>query len=348
MLDRSIGFDPDDRTARPLGARQRGFIALAEGFAALGHRVEARRAGGADLDLNGVAWRQIDSDAAPFDGLGMDRVLAWRDPVLLAHSSIVRGAGCWLWFDGDVALLDDAGARLTMLSHKARLFFPDKRQKSAFADDLAIAARVTAPGACPAFVAAGQDHTGFAARQPVAVTVAGWQDGLVDIIATWNDHVLRGTDDTVLEVYSADLCDALAGLESPVSDAVADLVRDSLGKGVRVCKPMAEQDMATRIAGARAWLHHGKGKGKGATAHDHVGQWLCDALAAGTPVVSFGGIANDRLENGRTGYIVPDAPAYGNVVTQLLGDKTFFDSLSAAACKDVRVWQDVAADLEKF
>ena len=92
MLDQSIGFDPKDREARPLGTAQRAFIALAEALVARGQQVEARRNGGIDRDMHGVAWRQLDAELPPFGGDAVDTVIVWRDPALLSHASVPAGA----------------------------------------------------------------------------------------------------------------------------------------------------------------------------------------------------------------------------------------------------------------
>ena len=105
---------------------------------------------------------------------------------------------------------------------------------------------------------------------------------------------------------------------------------------------MSERRMAQRMAQARAFLHHGK------FGRDYVGQWIYDALSVGTPVVSYGGIAKVRIENGQTGYIVPDEAAYGNLVVQLLGDDAFFTRQSEAARNSRREWAAMAAELEKL
>ncbi len=345
MLDRSIGFDPEDVVSRPLGARQRGFIALAEAFATRGHEVVARRADGARTTLNKVRWELLADDEKPAFGDALpDRILAWRDPLLLDSRPVANDGQRWLWYDGGLARLDDNGCRMALLSSLARLIFTDPVQQDKYHNDLGFVPRLIAPGACRTFVAAGNDHIAVADRAPVAITVAGWNDGLDELVRIWCEEIAVKPTDARLEIYSAALADALAGYESDVPDALVDLVRDALSDGVRVCTPLHEHEMANRMAKARVFLHHGAVKNR----VDHAGMWLCDALAAGTPVVSFGGVANARIANGRNGYIVPDAAAYGNLVAQMLGDDAFFAAQSEAARNGRREWLNVAADLEKL
>jgi glycosyltransferase involved in cell wall biosynthesis len=344
MLDRSIGFDPTDISVRPLGARQRGFIALAEAFAARGDEVVARRFDGAYVRHNGVTWGQLDDAVPPFGDALPDRILAWRDPGLLDDRPVASDGQRWLWYDGDVRKLDENAARMSLLMSHARLIFTDTAQQDRYNNDLGFIPRMVAPGACPSFVAAGNRHIAIADRVPVAVTVTGWKDGLDHLIRIWCDALPAREDDMQLEIYSAVLFDALKGEETRLPDALVDLAREAISHGVRVRMPLCETDMAEKIASARAFLHYGKGSG----ARDHAGTWLCDALAAGTPVVSFGGIAHARVENGRTGYIVPDDAAYGNLTAQLLKDNGFFAGQSEAARARHREWLNVAADLEKL
>ncbi|OSQ49588.1 hypothetical protein TALK_04470 [Thalassospira alkalitolerans] len=342
MLDRSIGFDPKDREARPLGSRQRGFIALAEALVARGHKVEARRNGGIDLDHNAVAWRQLDSAMPPFGGDPVDRVLVWRDAELLRHPSIPDGVDCWLWFDGLAPELNADKARLALLETGALVIFVHEDQGKAFDGETAKRPVVIAPGACPAFAMASNMHWAFESRDDLAVTVANSKTGIAQIIRIWSAYVAPKAPDAVLEIYAADLFSAMAGETDDVSDELVDMVRENIDKGVRVCRPMPEGDMAERVANARVFLHHGK------YGHDQVGQWICDAQAAATPVVSYGGVAKARVENGKTGYIVPDETAYGNLVTQLLSDRQIFASQSEAARSSRREWLDVAGALEKL
>ncbi|OSQ38371.1 hypothetical protein TMES_10955 [Thalassospira mesophila] len=344
MLDRSIGFEPDDVTARPLGARQRGFIALAEAFVARGHDVVARRSSGAYVTHNGVRWGLLDDGAPAFGDALPDRILAWRDPLLLDNRPVAEDGLRWLWYDGDVLRLDQNDARMALLSSLARLVFTDPRQREHYHNDLGFIPRMIAPGACPAFVAAGNNHIAVDTREPVAISVAGWKDGIDALIRVWCDEMPVKPANARFEIYSAALSNALAGLDSPVPDVLVNLVRDAMSDGVRICMPLAENEMAEKIATARVFMHHGTTK----TTRDHAGTWLCDALAAGTPVVSFGGVAEARVDNGRNGYIVPDDAAYGNLVAQMLGDDAFFAGQSEAARNGRREWLNVAADLEKI
>jgi hypothetical protein len=247
MLDRSIGFDPDDITARPLGARQRSFIALAEAFVGRGHDVVARRSGGTYVTYHGVRWGLLDDSAPAFGAQLPDRILAWRDPLLLDDRPVAGDGQRWLWFDGDVARLDQNDARMALLSSLARLIFTDPRQRDRYHNDLGFIPRMIAPGACPAFVAAGNDHLSVNAREPVAISVAGWNDGIDHLIRIWCDEIAVKPVNARFEIYSAALSHALAGQESSVPDVLVNLVRDALSDGVRVCMPLAESEMAAMV-----------------------------------------------------------------------------------------------------
>jgi hypothetical protein len=185
-------------------------------------------------------------------------------------------------------------------------------------------------------------HWAFESRDELAVTVANSKTGIAQIVRIWDAYVAPKAPNAILEVYAHDLFSAMAGENDEVSDAVLDLVRGAIDKGVRVYHPKPETEMAETVANARAFLHHGK------YGTDYAGQWIVDALGAATPVVSYGGIAKNRLEDGKTGYIVPDESAYGNITSQLLTDRAFFTSQSEAARNDRREWIHVAGELEKL
>ncbi|HBU97381.1 glycosyltransferase [Thalassospira lucentensis] len=342
MLDHSIGFDPKDREARPLGTTQRAFIALAEALVARGHKVEARRNGGIDKDMHGVAWRQLDAELPPFGGDAVDTVIAWRDPALLSHASIPADAKTILWFDGDPTKLNADDLRLVLHDKEVQIVFTDDAQKKGFETDLVKKPIVVKPGAVTAFTMASNMHWAFESREEVAVTVANTTTGIAQIVRIWEAYVAPKAPKAILEIYAYDLFMAMAGENDQVSDDIVDLVRSAIDKGVRVLHPKPEGDMAETVANARAFLHHGK------YGTDYAGQWIVDALGAATPVVSYGGIAKTRVEDGKTGYIVPDEAAYGNITWQLLTDRSFFSTQSEAARNDRREWIHVAGELEKI
>ena len=342
MLDQSIGFDPKDREARPLGTCQRAFIALAESLVARGHKVEARRNGGIDKDMHGVAWRQLEAELPPFGGDAVNTVIVWRDPALLNHASVPEDANIVFWFDGDPARLNADDVRLVLQEKKVQVIFTDDAQASAFDAELAQKPVVVKPGATTSFVMASNMHWAFESRDELAVTVANSSTGIAQIIRIWETYVAPKAPNAILEVYAYDLFSAMAGENDSVSEDLLDMVRSAIDKGVRVHHPKPEADMAETVANARAFLHHGK------YGTDYVGQWLVDALGAATPVVSYGGIAKSRVEDGKTGYIVPDEAAFGNITTQLLTDRSFFASQSEAARNDRREWIHVAGELEKL
>ena len=138
MLDHSIGFDPKDREARPLGTCQRAFISLAESLVARGHKVEARRNGGIDKDMHGVAWRQLDAELPPFGGDAANTVIVWRDPELLKHASVPDRATIILWFDGDPERLNADDIRLVLQEKKVQVVFNDDGQAKGFAAEMGV------------------------------------------------------------------------------------------------------------------------------------------------------------------------------------------------------------------
>ncbi len=253
-----------------------------------------------------------------------------------------EGATVALWFDGDPARLNADDVRLVLQEKKVQVIFTDDAQAKAFDADLAKKPIVVKPGATTSFVMASNMHWAFESRDELAVTVANSSTGIAQIIRIWETYVAPKAPNAMLEVYAYDLFSAMAGENDSVSDDLLDMVRSAIDKGVRVHHPKPEADMAETVSNARAFLHHGK------YGTDHVGQWIVDALGAATPVVSYGGIAKSRVEDGKTGYIVPDEAAFGNITSQLLTDRSFFASQSEAARNDRREWIHVAGELEKL
>ncbi|MCC9620201.1 glycosyltransferase family 1 protein [Thalassospira sp. MA62] len=342
MLDHSIGFDPKDREVLPLGTTQRAFIALAEALVARGHQVEARRNGGIAKDMHGVAWRLLDATLPPFGGDGVDTVIVWRDPHLLNHASIPENAKVVLWFDGDPTLLGEDEIHLAIQEKTVQVVFTDEAQLAALDMELTKKPMVVAPAATTSFVMASNMHWAFESRDERAVTVANTKTGLAQIVRIWDAYVAPKAPDAVLEVYAYDIYTAIAGQNESVSSDVVDMIAAAMSKGIKILHPKPEKEMADIVANSRAFLHHGK------YGSDHAGQWIVDALGAATPVVSYGGIARSRVEDGKTGYIVPDEAAYGNITCQLLTDRDFFTSQSEATRNERREWIHVAGELEKL
>ena len=261
---------------------------------------------------------------------------------MLSHASIPVDAKTILWFDGDPVKLNADDLRLVLHDKEVQIVFTDDAQKKGFEADLVKKPIVVKPGAVTAFTMASNMHWAFESREEVAVTVANTTTGIAQIVRIWEAYVAPKAPKAILEIYAYDLFMAMAGENDQVSDDIVDLVRSAIDKGVRVLHPKPEGDMAETVANARAFLHHGK------YGTDYAGQWIVDALGAATPVVSYGGIAKTRVEDGKTGYIVPDEAAYGNITWQLLTDRSFFSTQSEAARNDRREWIHVAGELEKI
>lgn len=58
----------------------------------------------------------------------------------------------------------------------------------------------------------------------------------------------------------------------------------------------------------------------------------------------------ERIANGQTGYVVPDADAFANVALQILGDDGVYTSLNEEACRPTRrrTWTMAADELNSF
>jgi glycosyltransferase involved in cell wall biosynthesis len=78
---------------------------------------------------------------------------------------------------------------------------------------------------------------------------------------------------------------------------------------------------------------------------------LGESQAAGLPAVArpLGGTP-ERIANGQTGYIVPDADAFANVTLQILKDDGVYTSLHEEAVQIARrrPWATAAEELDGF
>jgi glycosyltransferase involved in cell wall biosynthesis len=78
---------------------------------------------------------------------------------------------------------------------------------------------------------------------------------------------------------------------------------------------------------------------------DYACWTLRDSQAAGLPAVgrAVGGV-EDAIDNGQTGFVVPDEDAFANVALQILTDDGVYTSLhaAAAAVERRRTWATAA------
>ena len=359
--DSPLQYDGYTSLRRAIGGAEKAVGGLASALAARGHEVKvinrttyAHMADGAYYTPFGDSWAPKAADV----------VIAMRKPALLGHLRTVKhrllcvtGAPDYLSADANTPLWE---------SFRPGLIFISDLQRRGYKG--ALRSIVLNPGVRSAFyeppiVQEPDPHEEalnpelYAARQavleaiptgppaPYAIVTSHPQHGLSWLIDLWATRIQPAMPAARLAIYSASL--AKAQQSGEVAAELAPIfaqVKAAADKNVIIAEPMSDDGMAAVFRTARVHLYPGHQQ-------DFACWTLAESQAAGLPAVAraLGG-TSERIANGQTGFIVPDADAFANVVLQILGDDGVYTSLheEAAQITRVRTWQAAAEELDAF
>lgn len=354
MFDDSIPYDGFTAATKPLGGAEKAFASLAGALAKSSHSVTVINKCKHALMAEGARWRPLDSGSRPAEA---DVLIALRNPDLLG--GVRRVDTRILWVVGDPKYLGNAQNADLLASYAPRLLFLTEHQAAAYGGRLS--AVVTPPGVNKAFFLERKDidpypdanHPAIPLDEPEkeeepegpppphAIVTTHPLHGLSNILELWRDRIHTVLPEAKLTVYSAVLTKGLADDEVPEAiGPVLDLVKSCAEVNVEVSAPKGDRAMADAYRQSRVHLYPGHAK-------DYVCWTLRDSQAAGVPAVtrSLGGV-EDVVENGTTGFIVPDDDAFANVALQLLTDDGVYTSFhNAAAAVERRKTWSTAADI---
>jgi glycosyltransferase involved in cell wall biosynthesis len=338
MFDDSVPFDGFTAATKPLGGAEKAFAALAGALAKGGHSVTAINRCKHALMADGARWRPLDGNR-PTEA---DVLIALRDPELLG--GIRRVDTRVLWVPGDPKYLGNAHNADLLASYAPRLLFLTERQASIYGGRLS--AVVAPPGVSKLFLPERKEidpypdanHPAILLDEPEtqeepegpppphAIVTTHPLHGLTSILELWRDRIHPEKTDAKLTVYSAVLTKGLAGESVPEGIApVLDLIKTCKTVNVDVSAPKGDRTMADSYRRSRVHLYPGHAK-------DFACWTLRDSQAVGVPAVarSLGGV-EDVVDNGKSGFIVPDDDALVNVTLQLLSDDGVYASFHEAA-----------------
>jgi glycosyltransferase involved in cell wall biosynthesis len=376
--DSTLAYDGYTPLRRPVGGPEKAVAALATALAERGHEVKV---------INRVTYAHM-ADGAYYVPFGdhmipkaADVLIALRKPLLLGtlraatHRLLwVMGGPEYLTAEAHAPLWDSFNASLLFLGENQKrgykgsvrnrtiapgvrnIYFekpatpsfgvhqPDPRDETYGydpADDVALKAAEEAA----AQAAANPEPAGYRPPPPHAVVTTHPLQGLGWLIDVWTRLIHPQMPAARLSVYSAVLTKGLSGEEIPITIIpVLEQVKAAAGANVVVVAPLNDEGMADVYRTSRVHLYPGD-------TQDYACWTLSESQAAGLPAVarSLGG-ADERLDNGSTGFIVPDAEAFANVTLQILGNDAVHENFSTAAADPVRrrPWALAAQELESF
>jgi hypothetical protein len=359
--DSPLQYDGYTNLRRAIGGAEKAVGGLASALAERGHEVKvinrttyAHMADGAYYTPFGDSWAPKAADV----------VIAMRKPALLGHLRTVKHR--LLWVTGVPDYLSAAANTPLWDSFNPGLLFLSDLQRRAYKGKLRSA--VITPGVRSAYfetplVQEPDPHEEalnpelFFARQavldampkgppgPNAIVTSHPLHGLSWLIDLWCTRIQPAMPAARLSIFSASLSKAQRGED--IAEDLAPVfaqVQAAADKNVAIAEPISDDGMAAVYRTARVHLYPGHQQ-------DFACWTLSESQSTGLPAVarSLGGTV-ERIANGQTGYIVPDADAFANVALQILGDDGVYTSLSeeASLITRRRTWQAAAEELDNF
>lgn len=333
MTDDSVPFDGYTSGHQPLGGAEKAFAALASAFAMRGHEVRAFNRCRFKMTIEGAKWEPWDQ----LRPLEADLLIAWRKPGLL--TAVRQAAKRFLWVAAPGGYLERPKNRELIEATGARLLFQSKAHKATFKPWTDALPVVAAPGVRSEYQAEAAIEP---AAPPLAVATTHPLHGLDWLLDLW-PKIRAKVPEGRLALYSAVLDKGRQGGEvdgtiRPILDKALSLA----GSGVYIERPVGDIDMPGIWRKARVHLFPGH-------ADDWLASTLMESQASGIPAVARPlGVAPERLIDGQTGHLVPDAEAFANVAAELMNNEALFWSMSrdAKLHQASRGWDAVAGEIE--
>jgi glycosyltransferase involved in cell wall biosynthesis len=352
LIDDSIAFDGYTSARRPLGGAEKAFASLGGALVKRGHSVTVLNRIQYPTWCEGAKWRPLDDPQLTTEA---DVVIAFRKPGLLG--TVRQAKQRLLWVVGAADYLNAKGVTDFFESLDPKVVFATAAQKLSYKGNSPTA--VIAPGVRNTFYepptnemeplhevgveSEAQPPAAPTIPPPHAVVTTHPQQGLAWLIDIWTKIIHPQMPQARLAVYSAALHKGTKGEEiAPELKPVLELVQSVANKNVVIVEPRSDRGMADDYRASRVHLYP--------SFSQDIACWtLQESQATGLPAVArMVGGAPDHIINGETGFLVPDAMAFGNVALQILGDDALYRRMNeaAGAVARRRTWDMVAADFD--
>ena len=327
MADDGIAFDGATPDHAPLGGAEGAFVALAEGFAALGHRVEVRNRCVAPLQRNGVGWAPLAQGMPEEAGL----YIANRGNRLIG---LVRRAERRIfWIHNPGRYLKKPRYIAALLRHWP-VIVTTGRYHAASVPWWMPGGRADIPYGLPEVFRRARPER--APPPPRAIFTSNPLRGLAWLLALWEREIFPALPQAELHLYCG--AEVYGGAKAAEISAVLARADALVDKGVRRHAPLPRDKLIEVLEASRVMLYRGD-----------VGETFClavaEAQALGVPaVVQPLGAVGERVIDGETGVVAPDEASFVRAALALLGDDALWRRQHGAALQRQKgaSWQDVA------
>ncbi len=329
LVDDSLPFDASTSASQPLGGAEKSFAALPGALVRRGHTVRVFNRCHWGLESEGARWETLDS-ATRFSPT--DVLIAFRKPALLEF--VRQAQRRVLWTTAPVRTLEKKSTQALLEAHRPALVFTSESQRQAWRGNPTLPVMVLPPAVNEAY---RKERASDRVQTPRAIVTTNPTHGLAEVLNVWIGQVLPQVPEAELHIYSIGLHQALRG-EAASPDLLALAGRIAQLPTVSVLYPRGDDAMAE--AYRQAWVHLYPSHDDDQTAFT-----LLESQATGlAAVVGARGAGLSRIENGRTGYAVPDWEAFGNVTAMMLGNEAIVREIGLEAKARAKGWSwDAAA-----
>ncbi|HCX13844.1 MAG TPA: hypothetical protein DGZ24_00850 [Rhodospirillaceae bacterium] len=337
FIDESVPYDGYTSMRRPLGGPEKAVASLAAALSQAQHDVTVVNRTPYAHMADGAYWVPLNDSAVPRTA---DVLIAVRKPSLLGK---IRNVGNRiLWVMGAPGYLSASANEELWDSLEPSLMFMSSAQAQGYKGNLKLV--TVRPGVRNAYYETTIDTSDLSpeelvyaeramkqavrdeAPKPHAIVTTHPLQGLDWLVDIWGRLIHPRLPEARLCIYSAVLSRGIRTDDVPEAIVpVFEKVKSAAEANVVVVDPRNDEGMADVYRTSRVHLYPGHPQ-------DFACWTLAESQAAGLPAVArrLGGV-DERIVNGESGYVVPDAEAFANVTLQILKDNNVFKSLSDAA-----------------
>ncbi len=333
MADDGIAFDGRTAESGPLGGAETAFVALAEAFAARGHRVLARSRCQAPINHKGVLWAPLAAGVPD----ACDLYIGNRGYKVMGLVPFARRRLFWL--HNPARYLKKPRNLWRLAWYRPTLVLCGPYHATSVPRWLPCGGRVIIPyGILDEFRQTAEREP----PAPRAVFTSNPLRGLDWLLDLWEREIAPALPEAELHVYSGPAVYGAGGEAAYRMEAVLARADALHGRGVRRHKPVRHDELAAVLAQSRVMLYRGD-----------PGEAFCTALAEaqsiGLPaVVQPLGMVAERVVDGVTGCVAADDAAFAASALRLLRDDGLWRRFHRQALARQRglSWDEVAARYE--